>query len=48
MHGKTKLPPQAVPLHHQMAVPATYEATRKMLMSSKMSSLGKRGSKACA
>jgi hypothetical protein len=48
MHGKTKLPPQAVPLHHQMASPATYEATRKMLMSSNMSSLGKRGSKACA
>ena len=47
MHGKTKLPPQAVPLHHQMASPATYEATRKMLMSY-TSTLGKRGSKNCA
>lgn len=47
MYGKTKLPPQAVPLHHQMATPATYEATRKMLMSN-ASTLGKRGSKNCA
>lgn len=47
MPGKTKLPPQAVPLHHQMASPATYEATRKMLMSN-TSTLGKRGSKNCA